>query len=58
MQYALARGGIRVIQFFLGVGVVYASVRLLDSQRVSPIARFGFVGVGVALVVGHVELVC
>jgi sigma-B regulation protein RsbU (phosphoserine phosphatase) len=51
MQYALARGGIRVIQFFLGVGVVYASVRLLDSQRVSPIGRFGFVGVGVALVV-------
>jgi sigma-B regulation protein RsbU (phosphoserine phosphatase) len=51
MQYALARGGIRVIQFFLGVGVVYMSVRLLDSQRVSALGRFGFVGVGVALVV-------
>ena len=51
MQYALARGGIRVIQFVLGVGVVYLSVRLLDSQRVSALARFGLVGVGVALVV-------
>jgi phosphoserine phosphatase RsbU/P len=51
MQYALARGGIRFIQFCLGVGVIYMSVRLLDSERFSAAGRFGFIGVGVALVV-------
>ena len=51
MQYALARGGIRVIQFFLGVGVIYFSVRLLDSQSLWPPLRYTLIGLGVALVV-------
>ncbi len=51
MQYALARGGIRVIQFFLGVGVIYFSVRLLDSQSIWPPLRYTLIGLGVALVV-------
>ncbi len=51
MQYALARGGIRVIQFFLGVGVIYFSVRLLDSQNIQPFVRYALIGIGVVLVV-------
>jgi sigma-B regulation protein RsbU (phosphoserine phosphatase) len=51
MQYALARGGIRVIQFFLGVGVIYMSVQLLDSERVRPLVRYGCIGLGVAVVI-------
>ncbi len=51
MQYALARGGIRVIQFCLGVIVVYMSVALLESRRVGPIAGYSSIGAGVSLVI-------
>lgn len=56
LQYALARGGIRVIQLLLGVLVVYLSVQLLESKHVSPILRVIVFGAGILLVVRMREL--
>jgi sigma-B regulation protein RsbU (phosphoserine phosphatase) len=51
MQYALARGGIRVIQFCLAVAVIYLSVRLMEAPGVWQVARLGLIGIGIVVVV-------
>jgi len=55
MQYALARGGIRVLQFALGIGVIYLAIDFPlrwfgGQQRISDLARYGFLGLGILLV--------
>jgi sigma-B regulation protein RsbU (phosphoserine phosphatase) len=50
MQYALARGGIRIIQFGVGAGVVWGSLLLLNMKNVSEAVRIAFFAAGIYLV--------
>ena len=51
VQYALARGGIRVIQVCLAVVVMYLAVRLPDARSVSAPVRYAIIGLGIVLVI-------
>jgi len=54
LQYALARGGIRVIQLAVGFGVIYLSIdlsiRFFGGGRFSDLIRYSFLGIGILLV--------
>jgi sigma-B regulation protein RsbU (phosphoserine phosphatase) len=54
LQYALARSGIRVIQLAIGFAVIFASIdfpiRWFGDHRISDLARYGFLGLGILLV--------
>jgi len=51
MQYALARGGIRILQLLVGGAVVYFSLRLLDMKNVNEVVRILFFAAGIYLVI-------
>jgi sigma-B regulation protein RsbU (phosphoserine phosphatase) len=51
MQYALARGGIRIIQLLVGVAVVWFSLRLLDMKNVNEVVRILFFAAGIYFVI-------
>ncbi|MGA3024418.1 MAG: SpoIIE family protein phosphatase [Bryobacteraceae bacterium] len=50
VQYALARSGIRVIQFCLALGAIYLSVRFFEAHNVSQVVRYSAIGVEILLV--------
>jgi sigma-B regulation protein RsbU (phosphoserine phosphatase) len=51
VQYALARGGIRVIQVGLGMAVWFAAVTLLDAPHVGRPAKLALIAIGIVVVI-------
>jgi sigma-B regulation protein RsbU (phosphoserine phosphatase) len=51
LQYALARGGIRIIQLCVGVVIVYFSVGFLDAPNVSRVIRIAVFTAAILVVV-------
>jgi phosphoserine phosphatase RsbU/P len=50
LQYALARSGIRVIQFALALGIIYLSVRFFEAHNTSQFVRYCLIGIEILLV--------
>ncbi len=50
MQYALARSGIRAIQFALALAIIYLSVRFFEAHNISQLFRYCIIGVEILLV--------
>jgi sigma-B regulation protein RsbU (phosphoserine phosphatase) len=51
LQYALARGGIRIVQLCVGVVIVYFSLGFLDAANVSRVIRIAVFTTGILVVV-------
>jgi len=51
VQYALARGGIRVFQAGLGMAVWFAAVTLLDAPHVGRPAKLSLIAIGIVVVI-------
>ena len=50
LQYALAKGGVRVLQFFLIVGLILGIIWIFRSDQFRLVEQVGFVAAGFALI--------
>ena len=51
VQYALARGGIRVTQAGIGMAVWFAAITLLDAPHVGRPYKLALIAIGIAVVI-------